>query len=204
MTDMASKLGKTPSTATPQRDVAPRWVSFDEFHADAPENEAVLSFWRDLLHNVHDVPSRADCDLLNIVDALPTCVLLHIEGPGEYTVRLFGTGLVEKYGVDLTGANAFHIFEPEDRPGVVDRMKTICNAPAILRTLNCLYTSKGIKITSEWVFLPLKGSDERIDHTLVSITPINNGLSKYDRVMGGSLKGRRLLEVTFAAVPTRI
>ncbi len=174
------------------------FILIDEFKPDCEENMAAYSFWLSLSRKEGGAPTREDYDLLEIVERLPSCVLLSIDGPNTVTARLFGTALVELLGVDLTGVNVYDIFDVADRPDAENRILVVGELPAVLRTKSRMFSAAGVPLLSEWVFLPLEGPSGDIDRILISVAMIDLAIDHHETKMDGTLYSRKMVDVTFA------
>ena len=138
-------------------------------------------------------PARADIDPLDMPGLLPNIWMMDVTGapgsddvpaaPGEMTeadkpgfrMRLMGTGLVEAFGCDLTGAPFEAMFKG---PEAAEIYADFC---AVLRTWRPHYAVRSGEwaergfITYSRLALPLSGDGARIDRLLGLTCPAENG-----------------------------
>ncbi len=182
------------------REPEPHFVPLASFTSRSQGCDAVFAYWSQLPREEGCAPSAEGCDLLDITDDLPFCALLDINSETEYLVRFFGTGLVDRYGLDLTGLNAYEVFDSDSRDSVAARMALLCSAPAVFRTISNFTTPKGLPLAAEWLFLPLQDSGGVVRHSLLSIGILSAEVAAGDSAMGGSLGDRQVLDITIATL----
>jgi len=190
---------------TPDVRNAPGYPQADEIALDAFEplsdaGRALLKFWNGLLRNKGGAPSFVDCDLLEISSLLPDCILLHFEGDEAWPIRMFGTGVATRFGMDATGLNALDTFQPAERPGVKHRIGVLRSRPAILNTVSVFTKESGLRLVSEWVFTPLLGESGAVEYGLASISPVEQQVPVDQPTLGGGLDDRRMLHINFISI----
>ncbi len=178
----------------------PKFVSAVSFIPDSAEAQRAYAHWSSRPKSASGVPALADFDLLEIPDALPSCLLLDLESPTRFMVRLFGTGLVERYGGDLTGVNAYDLFEPVAQEAAEYRIKVLREGPAILHSKNGFKNENNIPLVTEWTFLPLIGASGDIDHALVTIVVVEAGPYSDMLTMNATIHHRRIYELNIAVL----
>lgn len=178
----------------------PKFISTVSFIPDSAEAKRAYAHWSSLPKMACGAPALADFDLLDIPDALPSCLLLDFESSTRFMVRLFGTELVERYGGDLTGFNAYDLFEPTAQDAAEYRIRVLREGPAILHSKNGFRTTKDIPLITEWVFLPLVGASGGIDHALVTIVVVEAGPYSDMLTMDNTIHHRQIYELNVAVL----
>lgn len=172
-------------------------VPVDQLTPVAPESLAALSFWRCLPRTPGHAPLAKDCDLLNIPDLLPQCLLLDLKGDRDWPIRIFGTALVTHFGVDATGFNAFELYPPAQRETAFERLHTAWTRPAALLVHSRLASINGMPMTTEWVLMPLENESGDVISFLGSITVLDQDVDYSDIAFDGTLNSRRLVSLVF-------
>jgi hypothetical protein len=123
-----------------------------------------FAYW-DSLPKVDHVPDRADFNPAAIHKLMPIVTLLEIMSPDRVEMRLVGTDLVERMGVDPTGQNYLDTFEPEGRKRYLDLINTQISHPCGRRSMLHTREASGILSTVEVLSLPM--THVRSGHPLI-------------------------------------
>lgn len=162
--------------------------------------KSLLDYWKTLPREDGQAPLFSDCDLLEIADLLPECLLLNFEDEENWPIRIFGTELTMRFGMDVTGLNALETFQPEQRVGVARRIGVLRSRPAILNTVSSFTKENGLRLVSEWVFTPLLGPSGAVEYGLASIAPVEE-IALEDRfILDGQLSNRRMLRIRYVSI----
>ncbi len=175
------------------------YMSIDELAPETEENAKAVAYWKSLPRAPGQVPLKSDCDILELTEGLPRCLVLDLAGPKNWPIRMMGTDLILYFGLDATGMNGYDLYAIEDRDQVAERLGILCERKAILYTKVRVRDSDGATIDTEWVFLPLADKNGKIDRLLTSITPLNKEIEPHNFEMDGTMEKRRLLKIIFAS-----
>ena len=177
----------------------PVFVSLATFEPELAESKAAMAFWRELPRVPGRAPLKSDCDLLEIVDLLTGCLMIELEGPTSWPIRMFGSDLVTHFGIDATGFNGYDLYGPDEREDVAARLAIQRSRQAVMITQNRLRNAHDVALRSEWVFLPFASDDGDVDRLLVSIASFDQAPAYEDWELEGSLQDRRLLSLIYAS-----
>lgn len=175
----------------------PIFVPLAEFKPELSENIAALAYWVALPRGPSGPPLKSDCDFLDLVELLPRCVIVDMIGPHEWPIALFGTELVNNFGIDATGINAYEFYAPEEQPHVAKRVATLLARAIPMLTSSRVKNVAGIAVDTEWLFLPLANEDGSITRVLVSTASYETPLDLRDFDMEGTLQGREILKLIY-------
>jgi hypothetical protein len=158
----------------------------DSFTADdgAPHlhstNVTLVAYWRSKAENGR-VP-RKDCiDPTEIPKLLPDLVIYERIAPDHFRVRVIGTRVTARLGVDPTGGNIFELFAERFKAGVMTAMNRVLDEPcAQVLTVRDHFPS-GRRLLVEVVRLPLADETGDVRYILSSTAEI--------RPAGFALKG---------------
>jgi len=175
----------------------PAFVPVAELTPVSEDNVAALSFWRTLPRESGFAPRKEACDVLQIAEQLPRCLLIDIEGPTLWPIRMFGTALVEHFGLDATGLNAWELYEEAERKNASDRLGVASTHPAVMLLRTRLVNLRGVPLTTEWVLMPLGDHEDNVCAFIGTITSIDHDHSAREFEFDGSLKGRTLVDLIY-------
>ncbi len=156
-------------------DALPPFLPLDQLEPKLEESNIVLDHWQSL-RNDTIVPSWKSLDLLDIAENLSGCMIIHQEEAECFRVTLFGTDLVERFGLDLTGINFLDVYDAEERQMGVKRFEILRTKPAAASSTFVGKTAAGAPFSAEVIMLPFANNDARIDRFLFSMTTFS-----YDR-----------------------
>lgn len=105
------------------------------------------------------VPFRRDFDPGAIRGILPIiCILNHV-GPGDWRIRLMGTGVVERARVDFTGRNFLDLMPEEQRAAEDWRLREMTSRPCGAFGVRRSRRASGIEYFVRTVAFPLRADD---------------------------------------------
>ncbi|MBI1775090.1 MAG: PAS domain-containing protein [Proteobacteria bacterium] len=132
-----------------------------------PRLRRLLDYWQSKRRG-GALPGRADLDPLDFPYVLGDIQLLDVLGePPSFRYRLFGTNLLPKYGVDLTGRTV------EEFPGSEARDMAIARCHQIVRERLPIYGERSLVLDGRlWAYsvllLPLAQDGKRVDMILIA------------------------------------
>ncbi len=119
-----------------------------------PNYAGFLEYWLSLrAPDELVVPSQSFLDNPNPIFATNVLVLDVYED--DIVIRLQATGIVERWGADLTGESMFKAPLPMNRPEMMNNVYRLISHPCGLRSVNKTRTSGGRAIAVETFGLPL-------------------------------------------------
>ncbi|OAB54846.1 hypothetical protein AY600_09405 [Phormidium willei BDU 130791] len=120
-------------------------------------NRQMLAYWRSKVDGLGP-PRKAAIDPTEIPQLLPDLLIYERIAPDHFRVRVIGTRVTARIGVDPTGANIFELFSQRFKASVVAAMNRILDEPCVqITTVKDRFPS-GRESLVEVVRLPL--SDE--------------------------------------------
>ncbi len=177
--------------------VEPVFVPLSEFKPEMEANLGPFDYWKSLSPRMDHMPFKDDCDLLELVEYLPRCLILDLLGPTNWRIAMFGTEVVAHFGVEPTGMNAFDFYSEEEQPCLARRMATLCERSAPMCTTTRLKNAADITVDTEWLFLPLASVDGCISRILTSTQTLERHVDLRAFEQEGTLKRRRLLKLAY-------
>jgi len=176
----------------------PVFLAHDELKPELSENIALVDYWRSLPRAPGKAPLNSDFDLLDVPHLLGACLILDLEGPTTWPIKLFGSDLVTHFGIDATGLNGYDLYPPEEREAVTTRLHTMSERAAIMLTHSRLKNAADVTIRTEWVFLPLANEAGKVERVLISIAAFDRATDHNTFEMNGTMNDRRLLKLVYA------
>jgi len=146
----------------------PEFQTIAAFEARAAQNALVLDHWKSLRQG-ESVPSWSQFDLLELSGNLENCMLLEYKTVDNISVLLFGTKLVDRLGMDLTGSDFLDFFDPIQREAFQGRVETLKSKTAFLRTIMESPLFGGNEAMIETLHLPFQNAAGVIDRGLLSV-----------------------------------
>lgn len=125
------------------------------------KNRQFLQYWLSIRASGH-MPLKDDFDPVSIPDLLNCIWLLDYRGPDEILVRLCGTSIDRRFGIEITGRNLLSLI-PGDLRSIYGAMfGDICRLPCGYLTSGDILLH-GARRTTEAIYLPLARTDGRVD-----------------------------------------
>jgi len=113
-------------------------------------------YWFSLKSTVPDgIPTRAMFDPSRIVPLLPYILIHDLSVPDRSTLRLVGTGIVQRLGVDPTGSNYLDLVEPGARANSHHHLLTTARHPCGMRLISEVRYRNGKITVAEALGFPL-------------------------------------------------
>jgi hypothetical protein len=125
----------------------------------SPECLAFLDFWSSLRRGERIPTSEAFLDASSPRFAALAYIIEILDGAP--VVRLQGTQLEQIWSRDLTGGDFFPGRSPRFRAAGLANMMSVLRHPCGHLARSSYATSKGRKITSDWIFLPVAAREGR-------------------------------------------
>ncbi len=135
-----------------------------------PILSAFLDYWS-RKRGDRPVPSRSDIDPAEIPNLLPHIMITEMTDGGQrFRCRLVGTGLVARYGRDLTGRYLDEVMAPERHARVAAFYRSICagGRPYFVQTQ--FATMRVPSVTSSAVIAPLSRGDGTSNLLILAMT----------------------------------
>lgn len=107
------------------------------------------------------VPRRSDFDPTAVPDLLPRMIMHEMVDRKRLHLRLVGTALVERYGMDITGRDYLEFVPGERRPIALSAMLKAIDQPAGMLVYMNIKTVAGRVCLAESLGLPLTQGPEK-------------------------------------------
>ncbi len=135
-------------------------LKLSDFKPVSPDNDAFIQYWLSLPKDGL-VPRRRDFDPAAIPKLLPRIILHEIIDRERLHLRLVGTMLVERYGMDITGKNYLDYVPEERREPALRAMNLAVEYPAAMAVRMNIKSAAGRICQAESVGLPMtQGPDK--------------------------------------------
>ncbi len=119
--------------------------------------QALSEYWHGLKSTLPDsVPTRSMLDPSAIKPLLPYLLLHDLATPGKSMLRLVGTAITERLGLDPTGRDYLELVNVSRRPSAYRLLITLAIHPCGVRLINEIRYMSGKRTTSEAVGFPLR------------------------------------------------
>ena len=115
------------------------------------------------------MPARADFDALDLKAWLGNLMLIEVTAPGEFRYRVYGTGLAEYYGRDLTGKTTAAL-RPEVRALVCQEYAAVCQSAHPLLVTHTRRVREQPMVV-EKLILPFSGDGSSVARLLAGAYP---------------------------------
>lgn len=135
-------------------------TGIQEFQPLDPLNRRFADYWLSLPRR-NLVPARADFDPSEVPELLPHMIMHELIDRRRSRLRLVGTALVERYGMDITGRDYLEFVPPERREIAMNGLLRAVEQPAGMRVLMNIRTSTGRACLAESFGLPLSQPEGR-------------------------------------------
>lgn len=135
-------------------------MKLSELKPANPDTTAFAEYWLSLPRENGLVPHRRDFDPTAIPRLLPRLIMHEVIDRKRLHLRLVGTKLVERYGMDITGRDYLD-FVPDDRKeSAITAMNAAIDRPAGMLVGMNIKTTEGRVYRAESLGLPLtQGAD---------------------------------------------
>lgn len=119
--------------------------------------QALSDYWWNLRAETPDsVPTRAMIDPGQIKPLLPYLLIHDLATPGMSILRLVGTAIAERFGVDPTGRNYLDFVSPERQADAYQHLYSTATHPCGMRVINRARYQSGKWTVAEAVGFPLR------------------------------------------------
>lgn len=158
---------------------------------ERPENQELLGHWEKIRGDAH-VPLRTEFNPMHVPKHLPNLVVLEPSIPQSANVRIFGTELTRRLGLDLTGADLFSLYEGERAEEVVEMISCVVEHQAIAVAYSEWTTPSGHAFTTENMWMPLASQEGTVNRVLGSIWEVVKARADIDDLGGAVAPAQRL------------
>lgn len=101
----------------------------------SPRTREFVSYWEGLIAKHGSVPTRRQFDPTEIPKILPNLIMHDLTSGTDSILRLVGTGLTTRLGVDPTGQSYLTLVKKERREAALDFLLTVARHPCGMRVL---------------------------------------------------------------------
>lgn len=113
---------------------------------------ALLAYWQRQKGDKR-LPSTGDLDLVDLAPILSKMVIYEHE-TGDFQIRFFGTAMVRRLGVDLTGVKTSAFSHEPFGKLVIDHLCEVVTAPVMLTSIYNSQSNEGPLLEIEQIMLP--------------------------------------------------
>ncbi len=99
------------------------------------------------------LPCTADLDLVDLAPILSN-IVIYEHGTGDFEIRFFGTEMVRRLGVDLTGVKTSSFSHEPFGKLVTDHLAEVVTAPVMLTSTYNSQSNEGPLLEIEQIMLP--------------------------------------------------
>lgn len=139
------------------RSDSPPFQGLEFEHAQSP---TFADYWHSLPK--HDlIPSRTDFDPCLQGPILSTYIIHELISPEMIRIRLAGTKVCERFGMDVTGRNYLDFVEPRRRPKASRAIFLVCEQPCGMLVRLKSKTQTGRMHMNETLALPMRDNEGR-------------------------------------------
>lgn len=133
-----------------------------------PQLRGLFAFWQDR-RGGQTMPAHGAIDPIDLWTWLGNLMLIEAAPGGEYRYRVYGTGLAEYYGRDLTGKTTAEL-RPEVRALVLAEYSEVCRTgqPMLVKHTRRV---RDHRTPVEKLILPFSGDGERVARLLAGAYP---------------------------------
>ncbi len=148
-------------------------------------NRALLAHW-EKLRGDRRAPLRSDFNPMQVPSHLPHLIMLEPNLPESSIIRIFGTELVRRLGLDLTGHDIFSLYEGEEQDKVRELTHLVADEEAIALVYSSWNTPTGYSFKTENLWLPLASPDGNVTRILGCIWELE-AFDDENLALGGSV-----------------
>lgn len=156
-----------------------------------PQNEKLLAHWVALRGEAR-FPRRTQFNPMQVTDLLPQLVMLEPDLPDTATIRLFGTGLARRLGMDLSNANLLALYDEERQELLRELLNFLVEHHCVVIGHSEWATPSGHRFTTENLWLPLSDEHGKVIRVLGSLWE-TNVLLDANETLGGSVNTSQYL-----------
>lgn len=138
-------------------------------HLVTPDDPQTLrdfvSYWASC-RNGGIMPSFSEIDPVDIPWALPQIYILRVIAGGDFSYRLAGEGIAQRYNRSLKGVRISELFTEGSAHEILGRWRRVVSEPAGYYSYAQHATSRGSIVRSRRVILPLGADGQNPDHVI--------------------------------------
>lgn len=116
------------------------------------------------------VSDKSEIHPRNIMDQLPSIIMLDLGGGTDCRIRLIGTGITGRWGFDPTNSDFFDIITPQNRDIIAAPLAKLHKQPCGVILLGDEHYTSGRMVRSETVLLPVYTANSGSDTLFGMIT----------------------------------
>jgi len=129
----------------------------EKFYDRTAESHAFEAWWRGLAKGPDGLPPRAAIKPGQIVKWLASLLILEDGGDGTWPVRLAGTALYQRFGVEITGRDYCSLMPETYRPRTLAGLREIVDRPAGRWSITEVTYDQGTYRLAEGTGFPVTG-----------------------------------------------
>lgn len=161
-----------------------------------PHTKELFAYWSSLKPGDGKAPFWSDFSPAKIVKLLPKILILEVKD-ADLPIRLFGTGLVEAWGRDMTGQDYYDLVPAKMKTAQQEHMNQVVSTPACAVSYSKFVVKRGgreVGLLSESIHMPMCAEDGQISR-IVSMNSVVGGEGEnYVVDLGGRTKEDLILE----------
>jgi len=156
----------------------------------------LLAHWEELRGDA-PVPPRSRFNPMTLPRHLPNLIVLEPEVPTKALIRIFGTELARRLGLDLTGADLFSLYQGDRAREVVEMIACVVEQNAVAVAYSEWSTPSGHVFSTENVWVPLASDTGTVNRVLGSIWEPTTSDVTIDDLGGAVAPAHRLSQRSF-------
>lgn len=126
---------------------------------------AVFDYWQ-AKRGTRPMPARRDIDPFELRSVLPYLMLTDVEPGPRFRYRLFGTAVVEAFGLDATGRYVDDVMIGRYKEFLLGLYRDILAMKKPIYSTSIYGTSRDAKMWTQRLMLPLSSDGEAVDMVL--------------------------------------
>lgn len=130
-----------------------------------PRLHEVFNYWH-AKRGARPMPARRDIDPLELRGVLPHLMLTDIEPGPRFRYRLFGTAVVEAFGLDATGRYVDEVMLGRYKDFLIGLYRDIMAMKKPVYSTSIYGTKRNAQMWTQRLMLPLSGDGENVDMVL--------------------------------------
>lgn len=141
-----------------------------------PHTKELFAYWSSLKPGDGKAPLWSDFSPAKVIKLLPKMLILEVKD-ADLPIRLFGTGLVETLGRDMTGRDYYELVPKEMHTAQREHMNNVVSTPACAVSYSKLIVERGgreIGLLSESIHMPMCADDGQVSR-IVSMNSVVGG-----------------------------
>ena len=130
-----------------------------------PRLHVVFDYWRSK-RGARAMPARQDIDPAELASVLPYLMLIDVEDGPRFRYRLFGTAVVEAFGMDPTGQYIDVVMVGAYKTFLLDLYMDILARQKPVYSTSIYGTKRDARMWTQRLMLPLSSDGEHVDKVL--------------------------------------